>query len=278
MEVFSLALQLTRNYHDELINDLMPSVELSYSTYAGDGDDTSLKASRNHRAFGGFSMGSVATWRTFQYALDYFSYFIPMSCGTSLDDEEIWKSAENRNKNDYFVMMMVGTSDFSYSYDTSRSQNMKNSKYFEEQTESADGNFIFRTKKDYSHDGYAHDEYTYNALSYMWKTTSNVNHYNEDTKIDEVINDPVFGNFGRLIFPVNKNYYSGETLKDLHLTWYNNINVAHTVEITNYLRNKTIAGIQVFFDIYSAEEKNPILVKKIQVYSFLKEIKMLNLL
>lgn len=34
-------------------------------------------------------MGSVTTWRTFEYALDYFRYFIPMSCGTSLDDKEV---------------------------------------------------------------------------------------------------------------------------------------------------------------------------------------------
>jgi hypothetical protein len=33
-----------------------------------------------------------------------------------------------------------------------------------------------------------------------------------------VINDPVFKNYGRLLFPINKGYYSGTTLKDLKLT------------------------------------------------------------
>lgn len=47
--------------------------------------------------------------------------------------------------------------------------------------------------------------------------------YTLDTRISDVINDPVFGNFGRLIFPVDSGYYSGETLNDLRLTWYNNI-------------------------------------------------------
>lgn len=252
---FSLALRLTRNFHNELINDLIPAVESTFSTYAEGTSESELKAARDHRAFGGFSMGSVTTWRTFEYALDYFRYFIPMSCGTSLDDEEIWRAADGRNQNDYFVMMMVGTSDFSYSYDTARVQNMLSSGYFTEQTENTDGNFIFRVKNGYSHNGTAANEYTYNALSYLWKTSSATEQYTADTRISDVINDPVFGDFGRLIFPVNSGYYSGDTLENLRLTWYNNINVAHTVEICNYLKNQTIAGNRVFYDIYTDEEK-----------------------
>ena len=252
---FSLALRLTRNFHNELINDLIPAVESTFSTYAEGTSESELKAARDHRAFGGFSMGSVTTWRTFEYALDYFRYFIPMSCGTSLDDEEIWRAADGRNQNDYFVMMMVGTSDFSYSYDTARVQNMLSSGYFTEQTENTDGNFIFRVKNGYSHNGTAANEYTYNALSYLWKTSPATEQYTADTRISDVINDPVFGDFGRLIFPVNSGYYSGDTLENLRLTWYNNINVAHTVEICNYLKNQTIAGNRVFYDIYTNEEK-----------------------
>lgn len=252
---FSLALRLTRNFHNELINDLIPAVESTFSTYAEGTPESELKAARDHRAFGGFSMGSVTTWRTFEYALDYFRYFIPMSCGTSLDDEEIWRAADGRNQNDYFVMMMVGTSDFSYSYDTARVQNMLSSGYFTEQTENTDGNFIFRVKNGYSHNGTAANEYTYNALSYLWKTSPATEQYTADTRISDVINDPVFGDFGRLIFPVNSGYYSGDTLENLRLTWYNNINVAHTVEICNYLKNQTIARNRVFYDIYTDEEK-----------------------
>lgn len=252
---FSLALRLTRNFHNELINDLIPAAESTFSTYAEGTSESELKAARDHRAFGGFSMGSVTTWRTFEYALDYFRYFIPMSCGTSLDDEEIWRAADGRNQNDYFVMMMVGTSDFSYSYDTARVQNMLSSGYFTEQTENTDGNFIFRVKNGYSHNGTAANEYTYNALSYLWKTSPETEQYTADTRISDVINDPVFGDFGRLIFPVNSGYYSGDTLENLRLTWYNNINVAHTVEICNYLKNQTIAGNRVFYDIYTDEEK-----------------------
>ena len=71
---YSLAIKLTNNYHNELIHDLIPAVEGTYSTYAENTDEEGLRASRDHRAFCGFSMGSVATWRTFEYCLDYFIY------------------------------------------------------------------------------------------------------------------------------------------------------------------------------------------------------------
>ena len=39
--------------------------------------------------------------------------------------------------------------------------------------------------------------------------------YTADTPIEDVIRDPVFGEYGRLIFPVDAGYYSGDTLGDL---------------------------------------------------------------
>lgn len=36
--------------------------------------------------------------------------------------------------------------------------------------------------------------------------------YTMNTKISDVISDPLFGDYGRLIFPVNSGYYSGDTL------------------------------------------------------------------
>lgn len=79
--------------------------------------------------------------------------------------------------------------------------------------------------------------------------------FTEDTKISEVISDPAFGSYGRLIFPVDSWYYSGDTLGDLQLTWYNNIDPAKTVEIVNYLKEHAEAGDTVFYDIYTEEEK-----------------------
>lgn len=79
--------------------------------------------------------------------------------------------------------------------------------------------------------------------------------YELDTPISDVINDKAFGDFGRLIFPVESGYYSGDTLGELNLTWYNNIDPDKTVEIANYLKDNTKAGKTVFYDIYSDEEK-----------------------
>lgn len=79
--------------------------------------------------------------------------------------------------------------------------------------------------------------------------------YTVDTEIETVIEDPVFGTYGRLIFPVDSGYYSGDTLGELQLTWYNNIDPDKTVEITNYLKDHAAAGDTVFYDIYTEEEK-----------------------
>ncbi len=79
--------------------------------------------------------------------------------------------------------------------------------------------------------------------------------YTADTKISDVINDPVFENYGRLIFPVDSSYYSGDTLGNLRLTWYNNISPDKTVEIVNYMKDHAAADDVIFYDIYSEEEK-----------------------
>ena len=75
------------------------------------------------------------------------------------------------------------------------------------------------------------------------------------TPIQEVMDDPVFGRYGRLLFPVDDWYMSGNTLGELQLTWYNNIGPNETVEIVNTLWQRANAGETVFYDIYTEEEK-----------------------
>lgn len=79
--------------------------------------------------------------------------------------------------------------------------------------------------------------------------------YTQDTEISDVINDTAFGGYGRLIFPVNSGYYSGNTLGELSLTWYNNIDPDKTVEIVNYMKSHAENGDVIFYDIYTDEEK-----------------------
>ena len=73
--------------------------------------------------------------------------------------------------------------------------------------------------------------------------------YTIDTKISDVINDPAFEDYGRLIFPVNSGYYSGDTLGELELTLYNNIAPDKTVEIAIYMKIRAENGDIIYYDI-----------------------------
>lgn len=83
------------------------------------------------------------------------------------------------------------------------------------------------------------------------------NAYTPETKVVDVINDPVFGDYGRLLFPVDRTIDEDLELQDVGdiLIWYNNVNPDRTVEIANYLRDQAASGEQIFYDIYSDEEK-----------------------
>ena len=113
---YSLALRLTENYHNELLGDLILAVENTYSTYAEDTTAEGIRASRDHRAFCGFSMGSVATWRTFQYCLDDFRYFLPSSGSLTADGEDgTFRYANNEKEgNLYFLEQEGGTHNGDY--------------------------------------------------------------------------------------------------------------------------------------------------------------------
>lgn len=89
----------------------------------------------------------------------------------------------------------------------------------------------------------------------MQTNQNDTEQYTQDTEISDVINDTAFGDYGRLIFPVNSSYYSGDTLGKLGLTWYNNIDPDKTVEIANYMKSHAENGDVIFYDIYTDEEK-----------------------
>ncbi|SHO45313.1 alpha/beta hydrolase [Anaerocolumna xylanovorans] len=81
--------------------------------------------------------------------------------------------------------------------------------------------------------------------------------YTADTKVWDVIDDPAFKGYGRLIFPADKTIDKSMTLRAVGsiLTWYNYVNPNRTVEIVNYMRTEAEAGKQIFYDIYTDEEK-----------------------
>lgn len=239
---------LTVNYHNELVNDLIPAVDSTYATIPD----------RDHRAFGGFSMGSVTTWYTFVNCLDEFRYFIPSSGAMDYqgDDVDAAVTASGHAPEDFFIFACTETDDFEYRNFTNQIEGMlaQPSGNFVEGE-----NIVFYVKEGYSHSGIAATEYTYNGLLSIWSKGNDApntsNPYTSDSKISDVVNDPVFGDYGRLIFPVDEGYYSGETLTDLRLTWYSNIDVNKTVEIVNYMKIQAQNGNVIFYDIYTDAEK-----------------------
>lgn len=168
---YSLAIQLTSLYSQELMNDLIPAVESRYSTYAEDVTAAGLKASRDHRGFGGFSMGSVATWHVFDHCLEYFRYFITMSgnCGNgSAQDAAVKRSGMSRKG--FFIFAATGTDDFAYG--GFRQQIMNMGKYFRDSFELADseeeGNLSYREKQGAVHDYAYANQYICNGLQFFW--------------------------------------------------------------------------------------------------------------
>ena len=112
----------------ELREDIIPAVEGRYSSYARSTSSEDLIASRDHRAFGGFSMGSTTTWDVFEFDLAYFRTFIPIS-GTSwalghmaeegLADAtaELMRQSvieQGYTKDDFFIFAATGTNDIAY--------------------------------------------------------------------------------------------------------------------------------------------------------------------
>ena len=169
---YGLALQLTDQYHNELLYDLMPAVEGKYSTHAVDTTPDGLNASRNHRGFCGFSMGSVTTWRTFEHCLPYFRYFMPMSGSLTANAAymDAIVSGYGYDWNDYFLFTASGTADFAYSAFKRQVDNMaaSDSGYFRMADNEVEGSIAYRELEGATHSGSAMMVYVYNGLCWFW--------------------------------------------------------------------------------------------------------------
>ena len=170
---YSLALRLTENYHNELIHDLIPAVEGTYSTYAEDTTLDGIRSSRDHRAFCGFSMGSVTTWRTFQYCLDYFRYFMPSSGSLTSDGGYMANIVKDSGHdwNDFFIFAASGTEDFAYSSFKNQIEAMEdvNDGTFRYANNEREGNLYFLEQEGGTHSGEYAMEYFYNGLCWIWQ-------------------------------------------------------------------------------------------------------------
>ena len=250
-------------FSQEYVNDLIPAVETRYSTYLTEATPEGILASRAHRAIGGFSLGSITTWYVFEQAFAYSRMYLPMSGdnwsqgmygGAYYPDATAKFLADLVNtspyKNDFYVWYAVGTEDVRI--DQTHNQALAMAKL----TDTFNVNtFSYHMKEGGRHDFNAVWEFCYHALQFFFPPTNTetmTNYYNRQTHISDVMNDPTFGDYGRLIFPVNTGYWSGTTLEQLALTWYNYIDPDKTVEVCNYLR---AYADNCFIDIYTEAEK-----------------------
>mgnify|MGYP004597906405 FL=1 len=120
--------ELADEFTDELVDHLMPAVESMYLTYADTIDAAGFRASRAHRAFGGFSMGAVVAWYTFARHMDLFSAFMPI-CGDCWikgkfggehfpDETAEWLAGSVKNgpltPDNFTIYMATGTLDMAF--------------------------------------------------------------------------------------------------------------------------------------------------------------------
>ncbi len=71
-------------YHLEVVQDLIPAVESQFNVYCTDFSEEGIKASRDHRAWAGYSRGAICTYYMFHENFEYFAYWMPMSAPLTL--------------------------------------------------------------------------------------------------------------------------------------------------------------------------------------------------
>ena len=266
---FSRSVEELSVFHRDLRENLIPFVESRYHTYAQDVTEEGLRASREHRAFGGFSLGAVTTWYQFIYNLDYIKYFVPMSgdcwiMGTyggrnypveTVDYLEQVVSDGGWSGDDFYIYQGIGTDDPIWDQTDSQIQEMLTRELF-----TAD-NLHYAIIQGGRYDIDACERYLYHALQNFFGDQEGTHVEFEpatrSTLVRDVTDNPAFGDYGRLLFPVDRTIPENMTLENVGdvLIWYNDINPDKTVEIVNSLGERAASGDTVFYDIYTDEEK-----------------------
>ncbi len=175
-----------KNFHNELEKDIIPTIEGKYNVYAQSTSEKDLLAARNHRAVGGFSMGSACTWYNYIYSIDYFKYYVPISLWcwqdvdsikkegysfTGTDDEikakylaEIAKKA-GYTKDDIRIFCATGTADLAYGgMNTQIAEMKKLTDIFVYSADLRKGNFYYLTLEGGAHNWTSVNRYLYNIL------------------------------------------------------------------------------------------------------------------
>ena len=168
----------------ELTKDLMPAVEGKYRTHATSTTPEAFAASREHRAFGGFSLGGGATWSVFRSNLKYFEYFLPISgiyrgsvfsrnYDPSQGVEDLANVAQKSGagRRGYFIFAATGTDDSVRPYMTKMVDRMLEERKAFDYTDTsfANGNLTLLVVNGKGHNYTSAHTYLYNALPYFFR-------------------------------------------------------------------------------------------------------------
>ena len=160
----------------EVRESVIPFIEGKYATYAKSTSTEDLRASRMHRAYGGFSMGSVSTWAVFENCVDIVGFFLPMSgahhWGTGTADAGALARAVDKaglKKDEYFIMSETGTSDFAYPVLGPQIEDMKKNDHFVYTSDFSKGNLWFILANGGEHNWYYVRQYLYNGLPFFFR-------------------------------------------------------------------------------------------------------------
>ena len=157
---------------EEMRKSIIPYVENKYSTYAnGNTSIDGLRASRYHRAYGGFSMGGGSTWANFNNNLDIIAYFMPLSGHCWDGAGKVLSAARNSGfkKNEYFVLAATGTDDLAYGNMVPMINELKkNTDVFTYTSDFSQGNLYFLEARGNVHWWPQVRHYIYDALPYFF--------------------------------------------------------------------------------------------------------------
>ena len=174
---FGLSVKELRVFHKDFRENLIYAVETKYNTYANRSKNIQdYINSREHRAFGGFSLGSVTTWHQFIFNHDLIKYYLPMSGSCwyfggfadyypveTCDYFEKMIKENSLDKKGYFIYATTGLYDgIKHQMDVQMKEMLKRKKIF------TIDKVVYFYKFDGYHDLKAVEEYLYNALPFFF--------------------------------------------------------------------------------------------------------------
>ena len=166
------------NFWQELRERVIPHVEGKYSTYAESTSLADIQASRYHRAYGGFSMGSISTWGVFMHDLDIIAYYMPLSGEYKVNNLSVQQQSQmiinsihesGLKPNEYFIMAATGSDDMAQPNMTPLINELrKNTNELIETSDLSKGNFYYMMADGKVHWWQHVRHYVYDILPYFF--------------------------------------------------------------------------------------------------------------